>query len=111
MNLMFAADMEFVQNFTPPDFQAKNFTPAISPNFNSFSEWEWRNLHRWEKSYTAASTDGMDKFHLCSDGFEFHDSLVFVITVQCLWKDKSLFWSNNDMTQCLAIGTEMLPFY
>ena len=30
--------MEFVQNFTPPDFQAKNFTPSISPNFNSFSE-------------------------------------------------------------------------
>ena len=22
--------MEFVQNFTPPDFQAKNFTPSIS---------------------------------------------------------------------------------
>ena len=32
------ADMEFVQNFTPPDFQAKNFTPSISPNFNSFSK-------------------------------------------------------------------------
>jgi len=30
--------MEFVQNFTPPDFQAKNFTPSISPNFNSFSK-------------------------------------------------------------------------
>ena len=30
-------DMEFVQKFTPPDFQAKNFTPSISPNFNSFS--------------------------------------------------------------------------
>ena len=29
--------MEFVQNFTPPDFQAKKFTPSISPNFNSFS--------------------------------------------------------------------------
>ena len=29
-------DMEFVQKFTPPDFQAKNFTPSISPNFNSF---------------------------------------------------------------------------
>ena len=27
--------MEFVQNFTPPDIQAKNFTPSISPNFNS----------------------------------------------------------------------------
>ena len=47
------SDMEFVQNFTLPDFQAKNFTPSISPNFNSFSkkkhnEWKWRNLHRWQ---------------------------------------------------------------
>ena len=32
------SDMEFVQNFTPLDFQAKNFTPSISPNFNSFSK-------------------------------------------------------------------------
>ena len=32
------ADMEFVMNFTPPDFQGKNFTPSISPNFNSFSD-------------------------------------------------------------------------
>ena len=31
-------DMEFFQKFTPPDFQAKNFTPSISPNFNSFSK-------------------------------------------------------------------------
>ena len=31
-------DMELVQNFTPSDFQAKNFTPSISPNFNSFSK-------------------------------------------------------------------------
>ena len=31
-------DMKFVQNFTPPDFQVKNFTPSISPNFNSFSK-------------------------------------------------------------------------
>ena len=65
------ADTEFVQNFTPPDFQAKNFTPSISPNFNSFSkkkhknEWKWRNLHHWQKFYTAAGTDGTDKFHLC----------------------------------------------
>ena len=28
-------DMRLVNNFTPPDFQAKNFTPLISPNFNS----------------------------------------------------------------------------
>ena len=26
------------KNLTLPDFQAKNFTPSISPNFNSFSE-------------------------------------------------------------------------
>ena len=29
--------MEFVQKFTPPDFKVKNFTPSISPYFNSFS--------------------------------------------------------------------------
>ena len=38
------ADMEFVQNFTPPDFQAKNFTPSISLNFNSFSDKYTKNL-------------------------------------------------------------------
>ena len=26
-------DMRFVQNFTPLNFQAKTFTPSISPNF------------------------------------------------------------------------------
>ena len=63
--------MEFVQNFTPPDFQAKIFTPSISPNFNSYSdknsknEWKYRNLHRWQKFYIAAGSDGMDKSHLC----------------------------------------------
>ena len=31
-------DMEFVQNFTLLDFQAKIFSPTISPNFNSFSK-------------------------------------------------------------------------
>ena len=25
----------------------------------------WRNLHCWQKFYTAAGSDGMDKFHLC----------------------------------------------
>ena len=40
------ADMEFVKNFTPPDFQAKNFTPSISPNFNSFSD---KNTKKWVK--------------------------------------------------------------
>ena len=32
---------------------------------NTKNEWKWRNLHRWQKFYTAAGSDGMDKFHLC----------------------------------------------
>jgi len=30
--------MRFVQNFTTPNFQAKNCTLSISTNFNNFSE-------------------------------------------------------------------------
>ena len=36
-------DMRFVKNFTPPDFQATNFTPLISPNFNSFGDDNKKN--------------------------------------------------------------------
>ena len=28
----------------------------------------WRNLHRWQKFYTAAGSDGRDKSHLCRTG-------------------------------------------
>ena len=35
---MLSPDMEFVKNSTLPNFQAKNFTPSISSNFNSFSK-------------------------------------------------------------------------
>ena len=38
------ADMRFVKNFTPPYFQAKDFTPLISLNFNSFSD---KNTKKW----------------------------------------------------------------
>ena len=38
--------MEFVQKFTPPDFQAKNCTPSISPNSNSFSK---KKHNKWVK--------------------------------------------------------------
>ena len=41
--------MEFVKNFTPPDFQAENFTPSISPNFNSFSKKKHKKLVKMEK--------------------------------------------------------------
>ena len=45
--------MEFVQNFTPPDFQAKNFTPSISPNFNSFSKKKTQKMSENGEFYTA----------------------------------------------------------
>ena len=40
------ADMEFVQKITPPDFQAKNFTPLISPNSNSFSKKKTQKMSK-----------------------------------------------------------------
>ena len=43
------ADMKFVQNFTLPDFHVKNFTPPISPNFNSFSKKKHKKLAKMEK--------------------------------------------------------------
>ena len=38
-----SADMEFVQKFTPLDFQAKNFTPSISPNLD-YSSLDYSRL-------------------------------------------------------------------
>ena len=42
-NLNLNKDMEFVKKFTPLDFPSKNFTPSISPNFNSFSGKKTKN--------------------------------------------------------------------
>ena len=47
------ADMRFVQNFTPPDFQAKTFTPSLSSNFNSFSEKKTQKMSENGEIYTA----------------------------------------------------------
>ena len=49
-------DMEFVQNFTPLDFQARNFTLSISPNFNSFSKKKHKKLVKMEK-FTPLATN------------------------------------------------------
>ena len=32
---------------------------------NTKNKWKWRNLHRWQKFYTAAGSDSIDEFHLC----------------------------------------------
>ena len=45
--------MKFVKNFTPPDFQAKNFTPSISPSFNSFSDKNTKKMSENGEIYTA----------------------------------------------------------
>jgi len=42
-------DKRFVNNFTPLDFQAKNFTHLISPNLNSFVD---KNTKKWVKMET-----------------------------------------------------------
>ena len=47
------ADMEFVKKFTLPDFQAKNFTPSISPNFNSFTKKKHKKMSENGEIYTA----------------------------------------------------------
>ena len=48
------ADMEFVQKFTPPDFQDKNFTPSILPNLNSFSKKKIQKMSENGEIYTAS---------------------------------------------------------
>ena len=40
--LTLMTDKRFVKKYTPPDFQAKNCAPLISPNFNSFG---YKNGH------------------------------------------------------------------
>ena len=60
--------MEFVKNFTPSDFLAKNFTPSITPNFNSYKKTKkivkMEKFTLLAKIYTAGGRDGRDKSHL-----------------------------------------------
>ena len=51
--ITYTADMEFVQKFTPPDFKVKNFTPSISPYFNSFSGKKHKKMSENGEIYTA----------------------------------------------------------
>ena len=48
-----SADMQIVQNFTLPDFQAKFFTLSISPNVNSFSDKSTKKISENGKICTA----------------------------------------------------------
>ena len=45
--------MELVQKFTPLDFQIKNSTPSILPNFNSFNKKKNTKMSENGEIYTA----------------------------------------------------------
>ena len=48
------SDMRFVKNFTPPEFQAKNFTPLFLPNFNSPGDKNTKKMIENGDFYTAS---------------------------------------------------------
>ena len=45
--------MEFVQKYTLLDFQVKNFTPSILPNFNSFSKKKTQKMSENGEIYSV----------------------------------------------------------
>ena len=45
---------EICQKITSPDFQAKNFTPLISQNFNSFGDKNTKKMSENRDIYTAS---------------------------------------------------------
>ena len=81
-------DMEFVQNFTPPDFQVKNFTPPISPNFNSFSKKKHKKLVKMEK-FTSLATN----FPLppALTGWTNSTSVLGALLFRCVYYVESVF--------------------
>ena len=52
-----SSDMEFVKIITPPEFQAKTFTPSISANFNSFGDKNTKKMSENGEIYTAGKND------------------------------------------------------
>ena len=93
------ADMEFVKDFTPSDFQEKNFTLSISPNFNIFSKKKhkkWVKMDKFTplaKILHTAGTDGMDKFHLwmkcvCLSVFLNHFALFLSVVLMIMTNRK-----------------------
>ena len=79
---MYDADMRFIKKTTPPDFQAKDFTPLISLNFDSFSDKNTKMSVFGEiyttgkKIYTAGGSDGSDKSHLCWEDIFAFDHII-----------------------------------
>ena len=62
---MYGADMRFIKKITPPDFQAKDFTPLISLNFNSVCD-KTQKTSVFGEIYTTGKkfyTAGSDSSH------------------------------------------------
>ena len=84
------AHMRFVQNFHRRNFRLKllhrqfHLISTVLVIKTQKNEWKWRNLHRWQKFYTAAGSDGIDKFHLWR-------------IVKCLLKHQSFSWETKRM--------------
>ena len=94
-------DMEFVQKFTPLDFQVRNFTPSILPNFNNFSKKKTQKMSENGEIYTAAGSNGMDKFHLCCPSMRSHT----------LKRWLKLFHRYHLVLVCLTVPTLYLPSF
>ena len=70
---------------------------------NTKNEWKWRNLHRWQKFYTAAGTDGTDKFHLWTQF-----SYQYSFSMQWYMCSTHIIWINHNgvlsMTKCTNVS-------
>ena len=91
------ADMEFVQKFTPLDFQVKNFTPSILPNFNSFSKKKTQKMSENGEIYTAGKNftlpPALTGWTNSTSGLEFDKDMIYVN--EMTWFINNLFqlWS------------------
>ena len=62
------------------------------------SHCSWRNLHRWQKFYTASGSDGRDKSHICS-------GIYPIIVFRFVWTRVFLgIWKSRTMQYMQARG-------
>ena len=114
--------MAFVKNFTLPNFQAKNFTPSISPNFSSFSEkkhTKWVNMEKltplakilhfrrqWREGQTSPLDLGLIKMHICNDKvtlYQLKDDIAWTLTEH--WISQFSATSINNMSNEYDAGS------
>ena len=76
--------MEFVKKLTPPDFQAKSFTPSISPNFNSFSKKKTQKMSENGEIYTGGKNFTLPPaLTAWTNSISGPDSVIFSVKTTC----------------------------